>query len=161
MISLPPPVVSLATAAATGALTLLRPADWRPAVRRAYVWLPGAAAAGGVLWATRPGRNTGRKDGAPAESAAAPAGSKSDRVDAPRREPRKSLAARTLVSLTAAVIITALQAGSLKVDADIERRLAGYGLRRPRRWMAAGAAAASLALDLMRDASQPAREPRG
>lgn len=160
MISLPPPVVSLATAAATGALTLLRPADWRPAVRRAYVWLPGAAAAGGVLWATRPGRNPGRKDGAPAESAAAPA-ARSDGVDAPGREPRKSLAARTLVSLTAAVIITALQAGSLKVDADIERRLAGYGLRRPRRWMAAGAAAASLALDLMRDASQPARKPRG
>lgn len=167
MMSLPPPVVSLATAAASGALTLLRPADWRPAVRRAYVWLPGAAVAGGVLWATRPGRKSDGKAGAPAAglpagpAAAAPAPAPGTDADGAEREPRKALAARALVSVTAAVIITALQAGFLKVDADIERRLAGYGLRHPRRWMAAGAAAVSLALDVVRDASESGRrKPR-
>ena len=149
MISLPPPVVSLTTAAATGALTLLRPADWRPAVRRAYVWLPAIGTAAGVLWVTRPGRKAnqvgdGSEQVGPGVAPAA----------LPRTDARKLLAARASVSLAVGVVLAAVGTGSLKLDAGIERRLAGRGLRHPRRWMAAAVAVASLGMDAISNASE-------
>lgn len=157
--------LSLTLAALSGALTLKSPTGWSPAVRRAYVFVPGAAigsiAAAALLKGAREGRElaaAGRVD------LVTPAASNSDgaagstaplpsyvRADAgPSRMPAIAL---TALAGAVGVTISGVLALSLVVDERIETWLVRRGAARPRLVMAAIAAVTSLVMDQMMDST--------
>ena len=169
---------SLTMAAITGAVELSRPADWSPAWRRAYVWLPGAAigaiSAVAVQAGLRKGRelaaagtvdlvtpNTPGRDGAAAVPAAGPvAGSSAGPVagpaylatSAPGPRSRKPAIALTGLAVVAGAAVSGIMALTLVLDERMEAWLVRRGAARPRMVMAVAGALSSLALDVLADA---------
>lgn len=137
--------LSLTVSALAGAFTLLRPADWSPRIRRAFVLAPGVLTAAGLAAVLLPGggRRSSSGDSGGAGSASAPVSL------APLRA--RPAAVRAGAAVVAGTAVSALHAGSLRVDAAAENWLAGRGLAAPRLWMAAGMALASLGLDFLHD----------
>lgn len=156
MKNLPLPL-SLTLAALSGALTLKSPAGWSPAVRRAYVLVPGAATglitAAAVLRGARQGRElaaAGRVDlVTPPDSAAAPSYVRTNKGSA-----RKMTFTLTAFAAAVGIISSAFLALSLLVDERIETWLRRRGATRPRYVMAAIAALASLGMDQILDARE-------
>ena len=155
--------LSFALAVLSGALTLKSPAEFSPAMRRAYVLAPGAAvgiiAAAGLRRGVKKGRElaaagrvdlvtpavAGSNDGA-ADTAPVPSYVRTD--GAPARVP-----ALALISLAATVGVTVsgFLALSLVLDERIETWLVRRGVTRPRLVMAVVTAASSLVLDQVAD----------
>ena len=154
--------LSLSLAALSGALTLRSPADWSPALRRAFVLVPGAAlgvtGAVAVLKGSRKGREraaAGRVDlVTPAASSTGDGAAGTTpvpsyvRADAPARVP--ALAA-TVLAATVGVTVSGALALSLALDEWLETWLVRRGVARPRLVMAAMAAISSLVLDQIVD----------
>lgn len=135
-------LLSLTGAAVAGALTLSSPSRWSPRVRRAYVVVPGALIAGGsslflTKLAARPSAGT-----SPAAVAAAATDEESSTTPQPH-----PVVTRVAVPLTLGAVTCGIQAGSLWIDAALERGLLRLGATHPRWWMAALAVAASLGMD--------------
>lgn len=144
--------LSLAIAAAGGAFTLLRPADWSTPVRRAYVWLPGIAVGLIVLHKARKGfplSEEPAEGAAPKVEAAGTNGSGAGEASTTAPAPTVRLAVRgqIVLALGAAFATAAAGAVSLPLDAALERWLVRRGISYPRRWMAASAFLASLVPD--------------
>lgn len=131
--------LSLAAAAVSGALTLLRPADWSSRTRRAFVLVPGALAAATLAGGLFPG---GRKQSGTGSAAAGAA-----------------------LALGVGTLVSGLQTLSLHWDARLERWLVRRGLPQPRLLMGAAVALVTLAVDLLGDRGEhskadPARRRR-
>ncbi|WP_341394445.1 hypothetical protein [Arthrobacter sp. G119Y2] len=161
--------LSLTVSAISGAFTLLRPADWSPQLRRAFVVVPGTLAVGGLAAVLfRPaGRNQhGTAAGDDGSSGAEPgslfvqplavrglitvgdggsAGAEKGPLFA--RPP----AVRALIAVGAGVVVSGIQMLSLRLDERLERWLLKHRVPAPRYWMALAVALASLAVDLMQD----------
>lgn len=145
--------LSLTMSAAAGAFTLLDPADWSPAARRAFVFVPGALAAAGVLLAPFPGfrgraaaetaevaQDSPADDGVPGGAVMRPSGVRGKAV-------------RAALAVGAGSTVSGVQALSLRFDAGMERWLVRHRVAAPRLWMAAGVALATLVMDLLQEAS--------
>lgn len=131
--------LSLATATISGAFTLLRPSDWSPGTRRAFVLVPGALAAATLAGGLLQGRRQVRANSAVSGGSAASSSSGSS----------PSAAAGAALAVGVGTLVSAGQALSLRWDASLERWLVRKGLRRPRLWMGAAVALATLAVDFL------------
>lgn len=136
-------VLSVTSSAAAGALTLVSPSGWSPRVRAAYVVGPGMLVAAAGAWALS--RNTDE------ESVAAGTGHESRTEDVAVSAQRMPASARAGLLLGLGAATCGIQAGSLWIDAALERWLVGRGATHPRRWMALVAVLASLTMDAAGD----------
>lgn len=135
-------LLSLTGAVVAGSLTLISPEDWSPRVRRAYVMVPGVlVAAGSSLLLIK---LTDRPAAAISPAGSAPAVTDEEFSTTPQPHP---LVTRVAVPLTLGAVTCGFQAGSLWIDAALERGLLRLGATHPRRWMAAIAVATSLGMD--------------
>ncbi|UWX96779.1 hypothetical protein N2K95_14220 [Arthrobacter zhaoxinii] len=151
--------LSLSMAAAAGGFTLLRPADWSPGMRRAYVFVPGAAAGTVAALSFRKGARTVLTERAgAADLAPVTAGTLGAAADADAATAAASPARKTVVAVAGAVIAGTTASGvlalSLVLDERIEIWLVRRGVARPRRVMAVVAALSSLILDVIMDAKE-------
>ncbi|WP_461169684.1 hypothetical protein [Arthrobacter sp. Z1-15] len=165
--------LSLTVSAISGAFTLLRPADWSPQLRRAFVVVPGTLAVGGLAAVLfRPaGRNL---HGTAAGTGAGDDGSSGAEPDSLFVQPpavrglitvgdggsagaekgplfARPPAVRALIAVGAGVVVCGIQVLSLRLDERLERWLLKHRVPAPRYWMALAVALASLAVDLMQD----------
>ena len=145
--------LSLAVSAAAGAFTLLDPADWSPAARRAFVFAPGALAAAGVLLAPFPGARAQAVAGAAADAENSPADDGVPGGAATRPSGVRGKAVRAALAVGAGSTVSGVQALSLRLDAGMERWLVRHRVAAPRLWMAAAVALATLVMDLLQEAS--------
>lgn len=135
-------LLSVIGASASGALTLVSPAGWSPRVRRAYVVVPGVLiAAGSSLILTK---LANRPAAVTASAGSAPADTDEESSTTSRSHP---VVTRVAVPLTLGAVTCGFQAGSLWIDAALERWFVRRGATHPRRWMAALAVVASLGMD--------------
>lgn len=147
--------LSLTVSAAAGAFTLLDPADWSPAARRAFVFVPGALAAAGVLLAPFPGAGARAAaevaEGWDAQNSTADDGVPGGAVMRP--DGVRGKAVRAALAVGAGSTVSGVQALSLRFDASMERWLVRHRVAAPRLWMAAAVALATLVMDLLQEAS--------
>jgi hypothetical protein len=139
----------VASAVATGAATTYLPVHrWSRSARRSLHGGLGALV-GVAVAATlaRPATGDEPTEDHTTEPATEPAGEPGGEVDAlpPRPGPVKAVVA----SLVIGAAVAGVSRGSQAADQWFEDRLTARGVRRPRRWMGAAAAAASLALSVV------------
>lgn len=148
--------LSLTVSAISGAFTLLRPADWSPRLRRAFVVVPGTLAVAGlvaVLFRGAGSRQPRSGSGNSAGDGAHPGAETGSLFAQPP-------AVRALFAVGAGAAVAGIQTLSLRLDERLERWLLKHRVPAPRYWMALAVALTSLAVDAVHDREGGSRSPK-